>query len=190
MAQGIILAAGFSSRAKSNKILFEIQGVSLIEHAIKGMKPFVSHIFVITGHYESEIKNSLSHDQHVSCVYNANYELGMFTSIKTGVFVTDEDFFILPGDCPLVEKETYQALLNGTKLIRVPSFNKQRGHPIWIDKSLSQSLLQEPDDSSLKAFRNRYDFETIEVSDSHVCDDIDTILDFEKILMEEMKHGN
>ncbi|TNF08121.1 MAG: nucleotidyltransferase family protein, partial [Bacillota bacterium] len=130
------------------------------------------------------------HNEHVSCIYNANYTQGMFSSIKTGVFVTNEDFFILPGDCPLVQKETYEALLKGSKSIRVPSFEKQRGHPIWISHMLAKSILNEPDESSLKAFRNRHDFETIEVSDSHILDDIDTLLDFEKILSEEKAHGN
>lgn len=190
MAQGIILAAGFSSRAKANKMLFEIQGVSLLEHAIASMKPFVSHIFVVTGHYESEINHRLSHDQSVSCIYNANYEKGMFSSIKTGVFVTDEDFFILPGDCPFVKKETYQALLHGDKQIRVPSYNRRRGHPIWIDFSLKESLLDEPIESSLKRFRDRHDFETIEVSDLHILDDIDTIFEYQNIHMEDIKHGN
>ncbi len=190
MAQGIILAAGFSSRAKSNKMLLEIRGVSLLEHAIMGMKPFVSHIYVVTGHYHKEINDRLSYDQHVSCIYNAQYEQGMFSSIKTGVFVVDEDFFILPGDCPFVQKETYQALLKGHHFIRVPSFNKQRGHPIWMDHSLAKELLKEPIDSSLKAFRNRYDFETIDVSDSHILDDIDTLIDYQKMILEDKTNGS
>lgn len=185
MAQGIILAAGFSSRAQANKMLFEIHGVSLLEHAIKGMKPFVSQIYVVTGHYASEIEQRIAHDSTVRCIYHANYAKGMLSSIKVGVFVTDEDFFILPGDCPFVQKDTYQALLQGTKTIRVPRFQHRRGHPMWMDQSLKQKLLDEPDDSSLKAFRNRFDFETIDVMDQHILDDIDTLSDFQKILRED-----
>jgi molybdenum cofactor cytidylyltransferase len=185
MAQGIILAAGFSSRAQANKLLFEIQGVSLIEHAIQGMKPFVSQIIVVTGHYSKDIEQRLSNDPTVRCMYHADYAKGMFSSIKAGVFVVDEDFFILPGDCPFVQKDTYRMLLQGTGLIRVPSFHQRRGHPIWFDHTLKEKILEEPIDSSLKQFRNRYDFETIDVMDQHILDDIDTLLDFQKILRED-----
>lgn len=185
MAQGIILAAGFSSRAQANKLLFEIRGVSLLEHAIQGMQPFVNQIYVVTGHYAEDIQQRLSYLPNVQCIYHAYYEKGMFSSIQAGVFVTDEDFFILPGDCPFVQKDTYLALLKGTKNIRVPSFQFKRGHPIWVDHTLREPLLKEPNDSSLKAFRNRYDFETIDVMDIHILDDIDTISDFQKILKED-----
>lgn len=187
MSQGIILAAGYASRAKSNKMLFMVNGKSLIEHAINGMKPFVSHIFVVTGYYDQAIQEHLSKFNDVTCVYNTEYELGMFSSIQSGVFVVDEDFFILPGDCPFVEKKTYQKLLDGKKMIRVPSYHEQRGHPIWIDKSLKASILNEPSSSNLKIVRNRYDFETIEVEDAHVLNDIDTIVDFENIKKQEGK---
>lgn len=185
MAQGIILAAGFSSRAQANKLLFEIHGVSLLEHAIAGMKPFVNRIYVVTGHYADDIQQRLSNDPTVHCIYHANYAKGMLSSIQAGVFVIDEDFFILPGDCPFVQKDTYEALLKGTHCIRVPSFQHQRGHPIWMDHRLKEKLLQEPHDSSLKTFRNRYDFETIDVMDQHILDDIDTLSDFQKILRED-----
>jgi molybdenum cofactor cytidylyltransferase len=185
MAQGIILAAGYASRAKSNKMLFMVNGKTLIEHAINGMKPFVSHVFVVTGYYDQEIQELLSHINDVTCVYNTEYELGMFSSIQSGVFVVDEDFFVLPGDCPFVEETTYQKLLSGFKKIRVPSYHQQRGHPIWIDYSLKDVILKEPSSSNLKIIRNRYDFETIDVEDSHVLNDIDTLIDFEQIKKQE-----
>jgi CTP:molybdopterin cytidylyltransferase MocA len=72
-------------------------------------------------------------------------------------------------------------------MIRVPSYHEQRGHPIWIDKSLKESILNEPSSSNLKIVRNRYDFETIEVEDTHVLNDIDTIIDFENIKKQEGK---
>ncbi len=185
MAQGIILAAGFSSRVQTNKMLLKINGRYLIEHAILSMKPFTSHIYVVMGHYEKEIKEKIEHLEHVSFITNKHYEQGMFSSIQTGVFVMDEDFFILPGDCPFVSKKTYNALLQGTKKIRVPSYKYQRGHPIWVDKTLKEDLLKEPFTSNMKAFRNRYDFETIEGNDLHVLDDIDTLKDFQELTLED-----
>lgn len=66
MADGIILAAGYSSRAKTNKMLLLFENESLIIHSINGMMPFVSHIFVITGHYHQEIKDALKDLKNVT----------------------------------------------------------------------------------------------------------------------------
>ena len=94
--------------------------------------------------------------------------------------MTDESFFVLPGDCPFVSRKTYQALLLTSGIIVVPSYIKKRGHPILIHKSLKEAILKEPMDTTLKDFRNRYDFITIEVEDSNILVDIDTQYDYEK----------
>ena len=181
MAQGVILAAGYSSRAQSNKMLFKIHGKTLIEHAIDGMRPYVTHIFVVTGHDNDTITSLLKHDQMVTCVFNADYDKGMFTSIKKGVFMTHEDSFLLPGDCPFVQGTTYRALLDCKADLCVPSHQGRRGHPLWMSHKLKEKLLIEQDDGSLKDFRNKMGFETIEVDDPHILIDIDTNAYFEDI---------
>ncbi|MBE0701220.1 MAG: nucleotidyltransferase family protein [Acholeplasmataceae bacterium] len=181
MAQGIILAAGYASRAASNKMLFELDGKTILEHAIDGMRPFVSHIFVVTGHYEPSISAKLKGLPNITTVHNASYHLGMFSSVQKGVFMVSESFFILPGDCPFVSKKTYLRLLSGSKPIRVPSHQHQRGHPLWIDIDFKDALLAEHSTSNLKVFRNKHDFETIEMNDPNILLDIDTCEDFIKI---------
>ncbi len=175
MAEGIILAAGLSSRAQGNKMLYPIDHKSMICHAIESMKPHVSHIYVITGHYHVEIQDHLKSLTEVTCVFNENYPLGMFSSVITGVSKVHEDFFILPGDCPLVKKETYEALLKGEGLIRVPVFQGRKGHPIWFEKKWIKPLLEEPMTSNLKTFRDHQGYSMIHVDDSHILNDIDTI---------------
>ncbi|PKK96718.1 MAG: molybdopterin-guanine dinucleotide biosynthesis protein A [Tenericutes bacterium HGW-Tenericutes-3] len=181
MADGIILAAGYSSRAKTNKMLLVYKNKPLIRHAIDGMMPFVSHIFVITGHYHEEIMEALQGIKHVYCIENKNYHQGMFSSIQTGADVVSDDFFVLPGDCPFVHPSTYEKLLLGTKEMRVPSFMGRKGHPLFIAKHLIKPLIDEPVISNLKVFRNRYDLEIIETTDPNILTDIDTIEDYMKL---------
>jgi molybdenum cofactor cytidylyltransferase len=193
MADGIILAAGYSSRAKTNKMLLMIKNKSLISHSIDGMMPFVSHIFVITGHYHEEIKHALKDLKNVTCVENTNYDQGMFSSIQTGVLCVSDDFFVLPGDCPFVEALTYEKLLKGSKELRVPSYQGKKGHPLFIQKHLIKELMKEPDSSNLRDFRNRHDLEIIKTSDSNILRDIDTIEDYiklEKSIGRKEKNGN
>lgn len=193
MADGIILAAGYSSRAKTNKMLLMFKNESLILHSINGMMPFVSHIFVITGHYHKEITVALKDIKNVTCIENKNYSQGMFSSIKTGVSSVFDDFFVLPGDCPFVEALTYEKLLQGTKEMRVPSYQGRKGHPLFIQKHLIKKLIEEPDSSNLRDFRNQHDLEIIETNDPNVLKDIDTIEDYLKLkkpIRKEDKDGN
>ena len=77
MADGIILAAGYSSRAKTNKMLLIFKNKSLISHAIDGMMPFVSHVFVITGHYHQEIEEALNEYDHALDIIEALHREGI-----------------------------------------------------------------------------------------------------------------
>lgn len=175
MAQGIILAAGYASRAKTNKMLLMAIGKPLIEHAIDGMQPYVSHIFVVTGYYHQELSEFLKEKPSVTCVENKNYPTGMFSSVKKGAEAVSEDFFVLPGDCPFVSPETYELLLKGHKTIRIPSYQGQKGHPLFIQISLKGKLLKEANESNLRVFRDQHDAETIETNDPEILTDIDTI---------------
>jgi molybdenum cofactor cytidylyltransferase len=174
MPQGIILAAGYSSRTSSNKLRLEVDGKSLIYHAILSMQPFVEHIYVVTGHYHESILEHVKSLCNVTCVKNDDYPKGMFTSVIVGAKMTDKDFFVLPGDCPFVSPETYQKILMGNKKMRVPVYQGRKGHPLWIDGSLRDALIHTELTSNLKMFRNQMGYEEIEVDDPNILIDIDT----------------
>jgi len=182
MAQGIILAGGYSSRIGQNKMTLSYLGIPIILHCIHSMEPFVSHIFVISGHYHDELVQVLESYPHVSIIYNELYHLGMFTSVKKGVEKVTDDFFIIPGDYPLIMKSTYETLLKSKELIAVPVFQNKKGHPILIKKELIEALRNEPQDSNLKLFRNKFRFEEIQVNDPGILLDIDTMDDHEHLI--------
>ena len=184
MIQAVILAGGFSSRAKSNKMRFLVGDKPLLEHTIESVKPIVEKVIVVTGHYDQDIKEFIKEDDKVKIVYNKDYEKGMFSSVLTGVNKVNGDFFILPGDIPFIKKETFDAILNGTKPVRYPVYQGKEGHPLFIQGFLKEKLLQEPVDSNLKAFRDKQEKEAIEVNDKNVLRDIDTLEQFEQMIKE------
>ncbi len=191
MAQGIILAGGYSSRIGQNKMSLIYQGMPLIHHAIQTMSPFVTEIFVITGHYHDELMQLLSGIKNIHLIYNENYPYGMFSSVKKGAMHVYEDFFILPGDYPIVKPSTYEALLNTSSPIAVPVYQGKRGHPIFLRKALIKPLIEEPLDSNLKIFRNRYEIQDISVDDEGILIDIDTINDHEQLIKRGVEtYGN
>ena len=186
MAQGIVLAGGFSSRMQENKMHLFIEGKPLLMFTIEAIKPFVNKIILVTGHYDSDIRSFIKEDEKLTIVYNKDYEKGMFSSVQTGVRLVTEDFFIVPGDIPFISAGTYDALLKGSKPVRYPSYHGKDGHPLFIKYELKQKLLDEPIDSNLKVFRDKQDREAIEVEDKYIVRDIDTIEQYKQV-MEERK---
>jgi len=184
MAQGIILAGGFSSRMQDNKMHLLVDNKPLLLHAIESMKPFVNKIIVVTGHYDQDIRSFLKEDEKIRIVFNENYPLGMFSSVLTGVKEVNEDFFILPGDIPFINAGTYEALLKGNKPVRYPIYKGKEGHPLFISISLKEKLLKEDMNSNLKIFRDKQDKEGIEVNDKNIVRDIDTISEYQKVIEE------
>ncbi len=68
------------------------------------------------------------------------------------------------------------------KLVRFPRCGEKDGHPLFMKKELKELLLKEKDDSNLKAFRNKQDYEVILIDDSNVSIDIDTVEDYQNFL--------
>lgn len=184
MAEGIILAGGRSRRIKTNKALLTKEGLTFLESALSGMKDHVERIFVVTGRYHEESEMIAKGYPKAIAVRNLDYEKGMFTSVKTGVRMTGDDFFILPVDCPFVRGETYEALMKSKAEIAVPVHHGKGGHPIFIKKALKEALLSEPDESNLRDFRDKIGYEGVEVDDPNVVADIDTKGDYEALLRE------
>lgn len=177
MAECIILAGGKSTRMGTNKMLLEYKGHPLLWHTIHSVAPFVNRIIVVTGKYDQDIRNALK-DENVTFVYNKNYELGMFSSVLTGVKETTEDFLVLPGDCPFVSEETFIKILSGTGDMRYPKCGKEEGHPLYISKKYKQELLTFGLDNNLKVFRDSKKCEIINVEDKNIGMNLNKILDF------------
>lgn len=184
MVDGIVLAGGFSKRAKTNKMLLKFKNKALILHTIETMHQVCQRIIVVTGHYHDELSNLLSRYDFIDLVYNDRYALGMFTSIQAGVNRSSHDFFIIPGDCPLVHVETYMKMIETNADILVPSYNHHLGHPIFFKQEFKDKILKTNHDN-LKSFRNDYDFTIIEVSDSGVVLDIDNLDDYRDLIRKD-----
>lgn len=183
MVTGVILAAGESNRMNQNKMKLPFRETFLLDHTCLIMARFCDKIIVVRGHYKDDYVLSATIDIPVVFVDNNNYKQGMFSSIQCGVKKADHsDLFIIPGDYPLVKPTTYEKLLLGSKMVRVPVYQNRRGHPLFLSKSITQQLLEEPVTSNLKQFRNRFEIEHIEVDDPYILFDVDDMLEYQKLL--------
>ena len=180
MVEAIILAGGKSTRMGTNKMLLMYKGHPLLWHTIQSVKPFVSRVIVVTGRYDKEIREALK-DEDVTFVYNKDYELGMFSSVLTGVRETKEDFMVLPGDCPFISKSTFEAILSSKEDICYPRYRGEEGHPLYISKKYKEELLNFGLDNNLKMFRDSKKCEIIDVEDKNIVMNLNDINDFTNI---------
>ena len=181
---GIVLAGGSSTRAKVNKLLLEVDRKPLICHTINTISPFVDKVIVVTGKFHNELSEVIT---DCEIVFNSQHELGMFSSVLAGVKkALGNDVLLIPGDITNVSKETIQALLVGTKDIRIPSFNGKTGHPVYISKAYIDLLSKEPIGSKLCDFiaKHKDVTEIINVNDSFINFDVDTLDDYNKLRKE------
>ncbi len=184
MIEGIILAGGYSKRMKRNKMTLLYNDIPIICNVIESLKDYCDKIVIVTGYYHDEIVKVVSQYDQVIVKRNLNYDKGMFSSVILGVETIKSDFFLIPGDYPLIQKTTFEALLKADGGIRVPTFNGYKGHPIFIEQALIAPLLNEPIDSNLKVFRDRYSVNYIAIEDEGVLIDVDTMEDYLSIKAE------
>lgn len=181
--EGIILAAGFSSRAGTFKMALDFHGKTVIENCIESMDHFCSKIYVVGGYKIEIVKEILKNYKNVQIVFNNNYEEGMLSSVKEGIsHLKGEKFFLIPGDYPLVNKKTYEELMQVNGDIVIPLHNGRKGHPVFMKTSIACEILKNNEFESLKDFINSKGFVAVEVFDEGVLMDIDTFEDYKSLI--------
>jgi molybdenum cofactor cytidylyltransferase len=180
--EGIILAAGYSSRAKANKMLLQIESKTVIERCIDTFYASCSRIYVVGGYRMEEIKPVLSNYKNVQLVYNPYYDEGMFRSVTEGLKqIRGEQFFITPGDYPMIQKETIDKMLEREEPVIIPCYSGINGHPVRIKSNLIPEILNGSFKSLCEFVTSKNPF-LLEVKDIGVITDLDDREDYNRIL--------
>jgi len=188
--EAIVLAAGYSSRANAFKMTLPMGQRSVLEQTISKFEGLCTRVIVVAG-FQAEIiqeeivkiisKNAYSFQ--IKFVYNENFNQGMFRSIQKGCNeVNAPAFFITPGDCPLVKKETIQLLAKHKGNVVIPSFDYKGGHPIKLSSEVKQKILETDPESNLRVVLGGYEKQYMNVDDAGVLMDIDTPEDYQKAI--------
>jgi molybdenum cofactor cytidylyltransferase len=188
--EAIVLAAGYSSRANAFKMTLPMGQMSVLEQTISKFEGLCSRVIVVAG-FQAEIiqeeiakiisKNAYSFQ--IKFVYNENFNQGMFHSIQKGCNeVNAPTFFITPGDCPLVKKETVQLLAKHKGNVVIPSFDYKGGHPIKLSSEVKQKIIETNTESNLRVVLSGYEKQYMNVDDAGVLMDVDTPEDYQKAI--------
>jgi molybdenum cofactor cytidylyltransferase len=181
--EGVVLAAGLSSRSGRYKMTLPLGDRTVIEHCIAGMRGVVSRIVVVVGWQAARLQELLAGDEEVTCVLNERFREGMFSSVRSGIAqVQAPRFFLTPGDYPLVGPVVYERMLGVRGDIVIPTFDGERGHPVLIRSQLVPEILARPADSSLRDYIEARGYTIVEVEDEAILWDLDTPEDYKRLL--------
>ncbi|MFI3241729.1 MAG: nucleotidyltransferase family protein [Alphaproteobacteria bacterium] len=157
---GIILAAGTSIRAGTNKLFAEIKGEPVLLKSVKtAIEAGISPIFVILGHREEESKEILK-DLDVNIMINSEYRSGIKSSIELGIKSLPnfcQGAFIIPADQPYLTKEHFSKMIKAfdlkkEKQLIISGHNGIKYNPVLWSKSLFEYADIVPENSQTRAF--------------------------------------
>ena len=156
----VILAAGSSSRMGQSKQLLEIDGEPLLRRMAKvalGVDP--DELIVVLGSNREE-HQKVTEDLAVKTVYNSNWQKGIGSSIKTGVYHLLQQLpsanaaMILVCDQPLLTtfhlKKLKHAFISSVTPVVAMVYSDTVGVPAIFAKSLFDDLIKLPDDKGAK----------------------------------------
>lgn len=191
LCEGVVLAAGLSSRAGAFKLTLPFAGGTLIEAAVSGLLTCCRRIWVVVGHRREEIREILQGYPAVCFVENPDYCSGMFSSVQAGVRrVEAEAFFLLPGDLPLVESPVYKKMVQimvqtpggatGADIF-IPLYQGRKGHPVLFRGPMAARIAQAPPDAGLRDIIAAHGFTAVPTDCPGVLLDVDTPGDYQRV---------
>jgi len=187
MITGIILASGFSSRMKEDKLLINIDGVAMVERVIKACKlSCLDDIILI---YRKEEVKRIGEKYGLKTFYNPNAHLGQSEALKIGVreAKSADAYMFLLGDQPFITSKLIDKLIdeyNKTKAtIVVPNYNGENGPPTIFSSTYRCELLALQGDKGGRDIikKNIHSVQRVNIEDVKAGMDIDTIEDIYKL---------
>jgi molybdenum cofactor cytidylyltransferase len=156
---GIIVAAGLSSRMGNFKPLLKYNGKTFLENIISNLDLICDKIVIVTGYNSEKINENiyqLSNDikNKIEVNHNSHYESGMFTSLQKGLEKCNSNWiiyhFIDQPNLPKVFYEKFsQQIKQGYDWLQ-PVNNGQKGHPIIFNKKIRDKILNADTNSTLR----------------------------------------
>lgn len=145
---GILLAAGTSSRMGRNKMLFELNGESVLRGAVRrALAGGLSPLIVVLGHESDKAWKEIE-DLPCQWALNPLYGQGINSSLKSGVMAVRSQAqaaMVLLADMPFVTPEMIAAMIDRYRSSEAPlvisDYEGVNAPPMLYDRSLFNELL-------------------------------------------------
>jgi molybdenum cofactor cytidylyltransferase len=146
---GILLAAGTASRMGSNKLLFELDGESVLRGAARrALAAGLSPLVVVLGHESDRAWREIE-DLPLERTLNPLYEQGINSSLKAGILAVRKleamAVVVMLADMPFVTPEMLTAMVDryrtSTAPLVISDYEGVNAPPMVYDQSLFAELL-------------------------------------------------
>ena len=165
-----------------DKALLPYGDSTFLGDLVSAFRQVFSPVVVVLGHNAQRIVEAVPRDGDTIVTINANYDLGMLSSLQTGLRALPKGargaVFTLV-DQPGVRVETLRAIEAGVvesgAPVAIPRYRGRRGHPVGISAEVVEELLAlDPSASPQDVIRSRRERTVfIDVDDPAVTRDID-----------------
>jgi len=188
MISALILAAGASKRMGQPKMLLPWGSLTVIEQVVSTfLRAEIEDILVVTGGAHEQVEQAIERFP-VRRLYNRDYEAGeMLSSLQLGLsHMTQQTQAVLVGlgDQPQLQEGSvrlvYSAYQESRSRLVVPSFQKRRGHPWLVARSLWNELLALSAPASPRDFLNNHadEIHYVNMDTQTILADLDTPEDY------------
>jgi molybdenum cofactor cytidylyltransferase len=145
---GVLLAAGTSSRMGSNKLLFELDGESVLRGAVRrALAGGLSPLLVVLGHESDKAWREIE-DLPCQWALNPLYGEGINSSLKAGILAVPKEAraaMVMLADMPHVTPEMIAAMIDRYRTSQAPlvisDYEGVNAPPMLYDRSLFGELL-------------------------------------------------
>ncbi len=194
---GVLAAAGKSERMGRWKMLLPLEESTVIDVSLETMRSVCGRVILVAGYRGEELESRFAGRTDVQVVLNRNYEDGMFSSVKRGFREVETDWFFFGlGDMPLIQEETYRALLGaagfssgrteGRFQAVIPTYRGREGHPVLLSRAVGRKVTERKD-TTLREVIKTFDVLHIPVGDPGIVEDLDTTADYEAARLRDLK---
>ncbi|GLR10302.1 CTP--molybdopterin cytidylyltransferase [Mixta theicola] len=183
--QCLVLAAGLSSRMGEWKMLLPWGNITVLDSALENALSFCDRVVLVTGYQGARLRQRYAGRAGITLCHNDNYLQGMFSSIRCGAKrLTPGDFFVVPGDMPLLSGDIYAALWQHRYHNRclVPEYDGGCGHPVLLPADMREIILQAKDDTNLKTLVKARGRQSVPVATPSIHWDLDTPVQYQQLL--------
>jgi len=178
---GIILAAGMSTRMGKWKLTMPFLDSTIIEVSVTNALKVCRRVILVGGYKILELEELFLKKNRLIIVENKKYQRGMFSSIKTAVPLVETDrFFISLGDMPMINPDIYSYIqqFSDTDVV-IPQYRGKKGHPVFLSSKVGERILQFDDSSTMRDVMSEFLNLLVPVNDEYILHDIDTETDYE-----------
>lgn len=189
----IVLAAGRSVRMGKAKQLLRVNGRTMLEQTLAGVRESaVDVIVLVLGYAAVEIQREtlpgLLHG--VTCVVNKGYEKGISSSLRAGLASLGpwvDAALVVLADQPFVKPETVDAMIHAYKgsnaKVVIPHHKGKNGNPVLLDREVFSEAIKLEGDTGFRAIFGSHAAQllALDVDDEGVLLDIDSREDYERL---------